>query len=707
MIKSQKMKFLATIVSRLFVTIAIVFFLFAVYNSTRNLSDFQWNNAFIGPVLIVILVFICINMLGALIWHLLLSALGEKHSLLLSFRIYLISQIGKYIPGNVAHLIGRVSMAKTHGMKSSSVSYTIVFELLMIVLSSTLFSIVTVLLVDIEGYSPLIPNLLNLVLIGLVCVTVALFIIYFSPRLFSLLGKRPFIQPATMVPAKIFLACFLIYIITFGLFGYSANHIAEEIFGVYGKKILLTSGIFTISFVAGFLTPGSPAGIGVREAALIILLSPIYGDLCAVGIAAFTRIAQMAGDCISMLLAVILFRKITGKEETGSDLNTPEKPSIIYWGTYDLSKPRNPILLDGLRDAGCRVTQCHKSIWGGNNDKSQLRGGMRWIGILFGYIKAYPGLIWRFLWLEKSSYVFVGYLGHLDVLILWPFAKLKGTPIVWDAFISMYNTIVEDRMMVSKRNPVSYIIYCWEWLGCRAADTVLLDTKAHADYFKETYGLRDSKVIHAFVGVDGSFMGNKTLKRKLSKTAQPLSVLFYGTFIPLHGIETIIRAARLVPEDIAHWTIVGRGQEADNIESQLKAMSVVNLTWIPWIPYTELTDKIMEADVCLGIFGDTQKSSMVIPNKVFQVIACGKPLITRDSPAIRELITPDSDGVWLVPPEDENALAKSVIDAFNSQKELGQECLHAEIEDEIQPKFIAGLLIESLAQVFHDHFAKN
>jgi glycosyltransferase involved in cell wall biosynthesis len=61
----------------------------------------------------------------------------------------------------------------------------------------------------------------------------------------------------------------------------------------------------------------------------------------------------------------------------------------------------------------------------------------------------------------------------------------------------------------------------------------------------------------------------------------------------------------------------------------------------------------------LGIFGTTSKAGRVIPNKAFQAIACGRPLITSDTPAARELLTDGSDAL-LVPPGDAQGLAAAV-----------------------------------------------
>ncbi|MFP4247200.1 MAG: hypothetical protein ACLFQ1_08475, partial [Halochromatium sp.] len=73
------------------------------------------------------------------------------------------------------------------------------------------------------------------------------------------------------------------------------------------------------------------------------------------------------------------------------------------------------------------------------------------------------------------------------MLILWPFAKMRRAQIAWDAFISLYNTIVEDRRLVHERHLLAWLIYGFEWLATRAADKVILDTAAHAAYFGRRY----------------------------------------------------------------------------------------------------------------------------------------------------------------------------------------------------------------------------
>jgi glycosyltransferase involved in cell wall biosynthesis len=89
------------------------------------------------------------------------------------------------------------------------------------------------------------------------------------------------------------------------------------------------------------------------------------------------------------------------------------------------------------------------------------------------------------------------------------------------------------------------------------------------------------------------------------------------------------------------FTLVGLGQLRSEIEKKIKEQGLNNVRLMDWIPYNQLSQKMAEADLLLGIFGDSDKAKRVIPNKLFQALAVGKPALTADTPAIRELLTPD------------------------------------------------------------------
>ena len=133
---------------------------------------------------------------------------------------------------------------------------------------------------------------------------------------------------------------------------------------------------------------------------------------------------------------------------------------------------------------------------------------------------------------------------------------------------------------------------------------------------------------------------------------EPFRVLFVGKLIPLHGVETILEAARLAPE--LEVQVIGSGQLNGAMEDR-----PANVEWVEWAQYDDLPREYWSAGCALGIFGTSDKAQRVIPNKAFHALACGAPLITADTPAARELLR-DEENALLVPPGDPAALAEAM-----------------------------------------------
>ncbi|MEP3679392.1 MAG: glycosyltransferase [Paracoccaceae bacterium] len=355
----------------------------------------------------------------------------------------------------------------------------------------------------------------------------------------------------------------------------------------------------------------------------------------------------------------------------------------MMWGTYDLGKPRTRLLLEAIRQSGASLCEVHAPVWDGAEDKSvlgksdALRRGIRWAF-------AYPGLIWRFLRAPRPDVIVVGYLGQLDVLLLWPFAKMRGVPVVWDAFLSLYDTVVNDRAMVTARHPAAWVLRAWEWLACRSVHRIVLDTEAHADLFRNFYNVTSDKVTSAFVGAEASAFPTATPRAQSSRS----TVLFYGQFIPLHGIATIINAAKLAGDKPIDWVVIGTGQQEKDIAAMLEHDAPKSLMWEKWVPYEDLAQRIADADVCLGVFGTSEKAGRVIPNKVFQILSAGRPLVTRDGPGIRELISDGVPGVELIPPADPKALVVAVERLLAAPQ--GESELHTDLRKRFAVKALAG-----------------
>lgn len=331
---------------------------------------------------------------------------------------------------------------------------------------------------------------------------------------------------------------------------------------------------------------------------------------------------------------------------------------VVLWGTCDTGKPRIRILREGLQARGAKIIEIHVPVWEDVEDKSSLRGAGKWLARALRLLAVYPRLIWRYLHAPTHDLVLVAYPGQLDVLVVRPFAWLRRKPIAFDWFISAYDTVVDDRQLLGRRNPLAWMLWLGEWMAVHAANFAFMDTAAHARRMEALFRLPHDSIGRVWVGAEQQFFQPR--KSRAVRQDGFFHVLFYGQFIPLHGIDTIVEAARLTRNESIRWTLIGRGQDAPRIRGMLASDPLPNLEWIDWVAYEELPERISRMDVCLGIFGASAKAASVIPNKVFQIIAAGQPLITRDSPAIRELLAHDPPCVRLVPPSDAHALAEAV-----------------------------------------------
>jgi glycosyltransferase involved in cell wall biosynthesis len=308
---------------------------------------------------------------------------------------------------------------------------------------------------------------------------------------------------------------------------------------------------------------------------------------------------------------------------------------VVYFGTYDRAAPRNTQVMSCLRGAGVEVVERHRQVWGVQNWSVGLRQLPRLLRAERSLARGEE---------READVVVVGYPGHFDLRAARRIAR--GRPIVFNPLVSLHDTLVGDRRRFRPWSPTARFLRVVDRGAFRAADVVVADTEAHAAFFRRSFGLAEERVDVALVGAD------EALFRPGWQPPAPFHVLFVGKLIPLHGLDTILVAAALVPE--IPFRIVGDGQLAP-----LLAGRPPNVEHVEWIPYPELGAEYQRAGCALGIFDPGDKASRVIPNKVFQALACARPVITADTPAARELLADGTDAL-LVPPGDPRALADAV-----------------------------------------------
>lgn len=323
--------------------------------------------------------------------------------------------------------------------------------------------------------------------------------------------------------------------------------------------------------------------------------------------------------------------------------------TICYFGIYSSEYTRNKVNINGLRENGVEVIECN---------------------VQTGGLKKYWDLFRKY-WSMQNSYdvMIVGFNGHTVVPLAWLITRFPRKKLVFDAFISTYDSNIFDRKKHSPHSLMALKYWVIDWLSCSLADLVLMDADAHAEYISKTFHIPRKKVKGLFVGCTNDVMyprpQHKTHSINSGQAKPDFLVHFHGTYIPVQGIPYIIRAAKLLEGKGVQFNIVGKLEtykESTDLASQL---NIKNINFYNYMPYDKLAEQMAMADVCLGMFGMTDKAMRTGAFKVVEGMAMKKPVITAETPAMREFLI-DRKDVLFCKSADSQDLADKIMELKNN-----------------------------------------
>lgn len=256
------------------------------FNEINSVDLLSW------PLLITLIgssiIYAIINIFLVMAWRNILDVYAVNINMRKAFKIYSSSQLAKYVPGNIFHLAGRQVISMRFGLPVKPVMKSIVAELICLVVTGTLFSL---------WYLPYIFTEVSIKdVIGLFAIILsvaAYFFIKFSyQKWFLIIAQQS------------------LFLIFSGLIFYiMIIRIDSHQFELGGMVVVVSS--YIVAWLIGMITPGAPAGVGVREAILLFLLHMFSPANVLIAIV-YSRIITVLGDFIFYVVSYVV--KVTSDE---------------------------------------------------------------------------------------------------------------------------------------------------------------------------------------------------------------------------------------------------------------------------------------------------------------------------------------------------------------------------------------------------------
>ena len=367
---------------------------------------------------------------------------------------------------------------------------------------------------------------------------------------------------------------------------------------------------------------------------------------------------------------------------------------VLFWGRFDHGYSKTRVNAAAFRALGWEVDYFD----------------VKWCCRLGDVEAFFRGLDRR----PRPDLVLVPVCRQRDIAAACRWAHKRGIKVLFDPMISAWDKKVLEQKKWKAEERRAKRLLAWEKKLMAMPDFITWDTSCHVDFAAEYLDVPREKMTPLFTGTDEevfkpvegeckvesekckveSGMQLSTFNSQLST----FKVLYHGAYLPLHGTEVIVEAARMTQDLPIQWDFLGWG--AYKASTEAKAKGLKNVRFLEKVPYVKVPEVICAHDIVLGVFGTTAKAARVIGNKVYECMACGRPTInefcTGYPPSAK-----DCKAIKFIPAGDPAALVKAVEEyrADWANKEMYFREARAFFERELSMKVVTAQLRDILCRM--------
>ncbi len=313
-----------------------------------------------------------------------------------------------------------------------------------------------------------------------------------------------------------------------------------------------------------------------------------------------------------------------------------------------------------------------------------LRRDFEGINILYAHIlpSLHRNFFWRIIsfitFMLSSLWAALGKSGPVDIIMgtspplfqafsAWIVSFVRRKPFMLEIRDLWVDDAIEMGVLT---NPILIKLARWlEYFLYHQATHILVNSPAYRTHLIKE-GIPENKVSFIAYGADiESFnpdVDGSEVRREL-ELENKVVVTYTGALGLANDIYTILRAAKIIEEKSSSICIVlvGNGIEKQRLVKAANELNLKNVIFAGTYPKTRMPEVLASADICLATLQNIPMFKTVYPNKVFDYMAAGKPIVLGINGVIREVIEEAGCGLF-VPPGNETQLAQAIMELSNA-----------------------------------------
>ena len=240
-------------------------------------------------------------------------------------------------------------------------------------------------------------------------------------------------------------------------------------------------------------------------------------------------------------------------------------------------------------------------------------------------------------------------------LTAWGLARIKRSTFLlevrdlWPAFAIAVG-VLHQPMLIKASEWLERFLY-------RHADLVVVNSPGFIQHTRQ----RGAKKVELVPnGSDTSMFDPQKIGKSTREPNREFIALYAGAHGMSNDLGIVLEAAQMLQEraDIK-IVLLGDGKEKPALQKLAQNLELTNLQFLPPIPKNEMPAALAGADACIAILKPVPLYGTVYPNKVFDYMAAGKPVLLAIEGVIREVIEEAGAGI-AIPPGDPAALADGI-----------------------------------------------